>query len=636
MLIYADGYCMNRVLSISIMMLCIVSMCIVAVGVQAQEVKRADVPEKYRWNLTDLYPSIDAWKAEKGNITPQVDGVAQYQGHLGESADALFTALSAYFSADKTLNRLNLYASLLSDEDIGIAENLAWKQEIANLFTVFNEKSAYIEPELIAIAPETIAEYRQEKPALEEFSMFIDDAQRRRAHTLSEGEEKILASAGSLTDMPENVYNIFNDSEMPFPQVKLANGETIDLGVPAYIKYRSSNVREDRQTVMLKLFEQYGKFKETLGANLVANLKKDYFYAKNRKYTSCVESSLDQDNVPTSLYENLIAQIHNSLPTLHRFLDLKKRMLGVDQLHYYDLYASIVKDVEVTYNIDDGQQLLLKTLEPLGKEYVETVKTGFENRWVDYMPTPNKASGAYENAAYEVHPYLLMNWTDDYDSLTTLTHEAGHALHSYFTNKTQPYAKSNYPIFVAEIASTLNEDLLIRYLIDHTEDQTAKLAILGNYLENLRTTIFRQVQFAEFEWEIHKKIEAGEALTGESLSQLYYNIVKTYYGQDAGHCVVDPEIAYEWAYIPHFYYNFYVYKYATSLIYATALTEKIVQQGQPAVDNYFKLLNGGASKYPADLVKDAGIDPFSSEAFELTMKRMNTIMDEIEAILAKK
>ena len=365
----------------------------------------------------------------------------------------------------------------------------------------------------------------------------------------------------------------------------------------------------------------------------MANLKSDHFYAKNRKYASCLEASLTGDNIPVSVYENLITQIHNSLPTLHRFLDLKRRMLGLDELHYYDLYASIAKDVELKYTIEEGQKLILKSLKPLGEAYCDRLRDGFDNRWIDYMPTPGKRSGAYSNgAAYDEHPYILMNWNGNYDSLSTLTHEIGHTMHSDFSNNSQPFAKADYSIFVAEIASTFNENLLHDHLIASAETNDAKLFLLGHYLESLRGTIFRQVQFAEFEWEIHKKIEAGEALSGESLSALYADLTKRYYGHEQNICLLDDYVRYEWAFIPHFYYNFYVFQYATSLIYSTALAEKVQRQEEGAVDRYLALLKSGASDYPIELIREAGIDPLSSEAFELTMQRMNRTIDQIEEL----
>lgn len=598
------------------------------------EATREEVAERYRWKLEDLYPTVDEWKGHKNALAQRIDKVVKYKGRLTENADTLLAALTLYFDVTKDFYTLHSYAHQLSDEDVRVSAHQELLQEVQSLATVFGEKTAFIVPELTYTAPETLNDYRQNTPELEEFKMFLENIQRMREHTLSEAEEKLLASVGDVTHSTENVFSIFSNAEFPYPEVTLSNGALVTLTSSTYSKHRTSAVREDRQQVMQTFFESHGKFKNTFGANLVTNLKSDYFYAKNRKYASCLEASLNGDNIPVSVYENLITQISNNLPSLHRFLDLKRRMLGLDELHYYDLYASIAKDVDLHYSIEEGQALILDSLQPLGEEYLERLRYGFENRWIDYMPTPGKRSGAYSNgAAYDAHPYILMNWNGNYDSLSTLTHEIGHTMHSYFSNSSQPFAKSDYSIFVAEIASTFNENLLHDHLIARATTKDEKLFLLGHYLESLRGTIFRQVQFAEFEWEIHKKIETGEALSGESLSTLYADLTKRYYGHEQGVCLLDEYVQYEWAFVPHFYYNFYVFQYATSLIYSTALTEKVLRQEDQALERYLTLLKSGASSYPIDLVRDAGIEPLSSEAFELTMQRMNRVIDQIEELI---
>jgi oligoendopeptidase F len=351
-----------------------------------------------------------------------------------------------------------------------------------------------------------------------------------------------------------------------------------------------------------------------------------------------LEASLNSNNIPNEAYTSLIEQINNNLPTLHRFLKLKKKMLGLDDLHYYDLYMPIVKSVEMQYTVEEGQELLLDVFKPLGEEYVATVKKSFNERWIDYYPTPGKRSGAYSHgSAYDEHPYILMNWVDDYNSLSTLAHELGHTMHSYMSNTNQGFPNASYATFVAEIASTINENFLNDYLVEHAKTDDEKLFLLGSYLELLRTTIFRQTSFAEFEWEIHKRVENSEPLTGEIMSKIYYDIVKRYYGHDEGICTVDDYITYEWAYILHFVnYTYYVYQYSTSLIYATAIAEKIKEEGEPAIEKYYHILKGGGSDYPINLVKKAGVDPLTSEAVDITIKRMNDTMDQIEEILAKR
>jgi len=598
---------------------------------------RSDIPEQFRWNLEDLYPTIGAWKQHKEDIAARIDAIVAYKGTLTESAATLLSALQTYFSVTKDFYRLHSYAHQSSDEDLRESRAQELLQEVQHLETIFGEKTAFLVPELTGAEADAIPSYLKTTPELEEFRMFLDNIQRKRAHTLSEPEETLLASASDLAQAPHNVFSIFSNAEFPYPEVTLSTGETITLTSANYTKYRTSSVREDRQRIMQHFFETHGSFKNTFGANLTANLKKDHFYAKTRKYASCLAAALDGDNIPVSVYENLITQIHANLPTLHRSLSLKQRMLKLDALHYYDIYASIVKDVELTYTLEEARECILASLQPLGSAYLDRLRYGFHHRWIDYMPNAGKRSGAYSNgAAYDIHPYILMNWNGNYNSLSTLTHELGHAMHSDLSNRVQPFAKADYSIFVAEIASTFNENLLNDYLIAHTDDEDERLFLLGHYLESLRGTIFRQVQFAEFEWEIHTKIEAGESLTGETFNAMYYELTKTYYGHDLDVCIVDDYVQYEWAFIPHFYYNFYVFQYATSLIYSTALSEKVRQGEEGVVEKYLQLLKSGGANYPIELIREAGIDPLSSEAFELTMHRMNVVIDQIEEILAKR
>jgi oligoendopeptidase F len=615
--------------------LVITFICMFLISSFAQTLERKDVADKYKWNLADLYPTVEAWQADMDMLNANVEKLAKFKGKLGESADALYEALKTGNDLTKTLWKAWVYAGNLSNENLN--ENQGVMQQMRALGTKFSEVTAYVQPEILAIPKERIEQFFKEKPDLEEFDMYIDNIQRLRAHTLTEPEEKILASFGLIAGNQNEVYGIFNNAEKPFPKVTLSTGEEVELTSSAYTKYRTAENREDREKVMKALFESYGDFKNMLGANLGGKVKKDWVYAKNRKYESSLQASLDSDNLPTEIYSTLIEQINNNLPTLHRALDLKKRMLDVDTLHYYDLYVPLVEKVDMSFTVEEGQNVLLDALKPLGKEYVTVLQKAYDDRWIDYIPTVGKRGGAYSNGgAYDIHPYILMNWTDDFESVSTLAHELGHTMHSYFSNKTQPFAKADYATFVAEIASTVNENLLNKYMVENAKSDDEKLYILGSYLELLRTTIFRQTSFAEFEWEIHKRVETGTPMTGVDMSNIYYDIVKRYYGHNAGHCVVDDYIRYEWSYIPHFLgYTYYVFQYATSLIYGTALVEKMIENGQPAVDAYYNILNGGGSKYSPELIKDAGIDPMSPEPVELTMIKMNRVMDQMEEILDK-
>ncbi len=603
-----------------------------------QLLQRKDVPVKYEWNLADMYPTLADWQADIKKLESDINNFASNKGKLGESSETLFNALNSYFDMLKIFSKAATYAGNLSNEDVRISQNQSLLQQLSAVGTKFGETASFFEPEILSIPKAKIETFFKENPNLKTYSMYIDNIQRLRSHTLPEAEEKILASFGLIAGNQNTVYSIFADGEKPNPKITLSDGEQVELSPAAFTKYRAIGNRKDRSKVFESFFNGYGDFKNTLGANLAGKVKKDWVFAKNKKYASSLEAALNADNLPTNVYTALIENINKSLPTLHRFLSLKKRMLGVDTLHYYDLYTPLVKKVDLKFTVEQGEQIILDALKPLKSDYLSTVKKAFDNRWIDFMPTDGKRSGAYSNGgAYDVHPYILMNWNNDYESLSTLAHELGHTMHSFYSNANQPFAKSDYATFVAEIASTINETLLNNYMVANAKTDEEKLYLLSSYLDLLRTTIFRQTSFAEFELEIHKRVEQGIPLTGDDLDKIYYDIVKKYYGHDAGILTVDPYIQYEWAYIPHFIgYTYYVFQYSTSLIYATAFAEKIVNDGTPAVENFYKILKGGGSNYAVDLIKSAGIDPLSYEPFELTMKKMNSVMDQIEEILNKK
>lgn len=609
-----------------------------AKGNKAQTIERKDVPEKYKWDNSIIYKSVDDWNKDKETLEAQIQMLKTFQGKMGKNAELFYTTLKLYFDIYKTYYKFSDYAFRVADEDLRISANQSLNQISINIGTKLAEAASFINPEILSLDNDKIKNFFKEKKELNEFKFYVDDILRLRPHTLTTREEEILASAGLITSTPSELHSIFDNAEKPNPKVKLSTGETIELNAANYNKYRTVPNRKDRELVMRSMFENYKKFQNTFGANLVGKIRGDFFYAKNRKYESVLESSLNANNIPVSVYENLINQIHKNLPTLHRFLKLKAKMLGVKDLHYYDLYTPLVKSVKFKFTVEEGQKLLLDVFKPMGEEYVSTVKKSFDERWIDYIPTTGKRSGAYSSGAqYDLHPYILMNWTDDYESVSTLAHELGHTMHSYFSNKNQTFVNAQYPIFVAEIASTMNENLLNNYMVNNVKSDEEKLYLLGSYLDLLRTTIFRQTSFAEFEWEVHKRIEKGEPVTGEDLSKLYLDIVRKYYGHNEGACTVDDYIAYEWAYIPHFVnYTYYVYQYSTSLIYATAFAEKVINEGQPAVDKFYNILKGGSSDYPIELIKKAGIDPLASEAFDLTMKKMNKVMDMMESLISKK
>ncbi|RPH38002.1 oligoendopeptidase F family protein, partial [bacterium] len=455
--------------------------------------------------------------------------------------------------------------------------------------------------------------------------------------TGTEGEEKIIADAGLMADAPDNIFGVFSNAEFPFPEVTLADGKTVKLDKAAFALYRAVPNRGDREKVFAAYFGKLNQFRRTFGTQLYAEIKKDMFYMASRNYESCLASALDNNNIPVQVYHSLVDGVNANLATFYRYLNLRKRMLGVDTLHYYDLYAPVVKDVDLAYSYEDAEKNILTSLSPLGPDYVATAKKGFAERWVDVYPNTGKRAGAYSNGSvYDVHPFMLLNYNGKYDDMSTLTHEFGHTMHSYLANKNQPYPTSQYSIFVAEVASTFNEALLIDHMLKSTNDDGMRLSMLGSYLDNMKGTVFRQTQFAEFELRIHEMAEKGQSLTGDELDKLYLDITRRYYGHDKGVCVVDDNVKAEWANVPHFYYNFYVFQYATSFTASAALSEKVLSGDKAANDRYLALLKSGGSDYPINLLKKAGVDMTTSQPLELTMTKMNRIMDEMEKILDKK
>ena len=431
-----------------------------------------------------------------------------------------------------------------------------------------------------------------------------------------------------------SIYSIFSNADFPYPTVKLSDGKEAYLDASGFGKYRAIPNREDRKIVFETFFNELNKYNRTFGTQLASNVKKDLFYANVRNYNSCLASALDANNIPTEVYHKLIKNVNNNIGTFHRYLKLKSKMMGVDKLSYFDLYASVVDNLNLEYSYDEAEQMVMSAIKPLGKNYKTIVKKAFDERWIDVYPTKGKRSGAYSNGSvYDLHPYILLNYNGNYNDVSTLIHELGHTMHSYHSNHKQPYETADYAIFVAEVASTFNEVLLFHDSYKKLTKKNEKLSLLMSYLDGIKGTVFRQTQFAEFELRIHEMVEKGEQLTGESLNKLYKTIVDRYYGHDKGICDVPDYIQVEWAYIPHFYYNFYVYQYSTSYTASVALAKKVMSGDKKALAKYIDFISAGGSDYPINILKHAGVDMTTSEPFELTMKEMNWAMDEIEKLL---
>ncbi len=599
-----------------------------------QERDRSKIPDKHKWDLAQIYLNDEAWKQAKEKLAAEIPGVEKYKGTLGKSAEQLLGGLNFTSRLTKEYYRLYSYASMSSDQDTRDSKYLGMQQEMSQIGSSMSAAAAFIEPEILKIDRSTIDSFLKSEPKLAVYRQYLDDILRRKAHTGTEGEEKIIADASLMADGASNIFGIFSDADFPYPEVTLSDGKTVKLDKASFSLYRTVTNREDRKKVFAAFFGKLNDFRRTYGTQLNAEVKKNLFYMKARKYNSCLESALDANNIPTAVYHSLVENVNENLTTFHRYLKLRKRILGVDELHYFDLYAPLLSSVDLKYSYEEGQNHVVASLDPLGKEYIDVTTKAFSERWLDVYPTEGKRSGAYSNGSvYDVHPYMLLNYNGKYDDVSTLTHELGHTMHSYLSNKTQPFPTANYSTFVAEVASTFNEALLIEYMLKTIKDDNVRLSLLGSYLENIKGTVFRQTQFAEFELRIHEMAERGEALTGDALNTLYQEITRKYYGHDKGVCIVDDEIKAEWAFIPHFYYNFYVYQYATSYTASAALSEQVLAGDKAATKRYIEFLSAGGSDFPINLLKKAGVDMTTSQPFELTMKKMNRVMDEMEKIL---
>jgi oligoendopeptidase F len=617
----------------------VVTAAVIAVTVvagAAQQRERSAVPDKYRWDLNQIYPTDQAWRAAKEKLVGELPSVRAFRGTLGSSATKLADALELSSRLAKDFSRLYVYASMTSDQDTRVSTYQGMQQEMAQVGATFGAETSYMEPEILKLDASKVESFISSEPRLKVYTFYLHDILRRRAHTLSDNEEKLLASSSIVASSSSDTYGILSDADFPYPTVTLSDGKSAKLDSSAFNLYRAVPNRADREKVMSSFFGALGAFRATFGSTLNGEVQSDVFYAKARNYNNALERALDAANIPTTVYTRLIDGVNRGLPTFHRYLNLRKKMMGVSELHYYDLYAPLVSSVDLSYTVDEAEKQVLEALTPLGPDYAAAANRAFNERWIDMYPTPGKRSGAYSNGgAYDVHPYMLINYNGKYNDVSTIAHELGHTMQSYLSNKTQPYPLADYPIFVAEVASTFNEALLIDHMLKTIKDDATKLSLLGNYLEGIKGTVFRQTQFAEFELRAHEMAEKGEPLTGDALSKLYAEITKKYYGHDKGVCIVDDYIQYEWSFIPHFYRNFYVYQYATSFTASAALSEKVLAGDPAATKRYLTFLSSGGSKYPIDLLKDAGVDMTSDEPLNLTLQKMNRVMDEMEKLIAK-
>ena len=593
----------------------------------------AETPEQISWDLDEMYPTEEAWTAEKERLAADVERLTGYRGQLGGSAAALREALDVISETDKELSRLYVHAFLTSDEDRRIAANQERRSVAASLLSEFGEATSFVSPELLRVGSATIERYIAEDSGLDKHAFNLRNILRQEPHTLSDEAEQVIAATGPVVQGPERVYAMLSSSDMPFPTVTLSTGAEVHLDQASYSLHRASQNRDDRQLVFDQFWKTWQAYETTLGQTLDTHVKAHIFKAKARKYESALHAALAGPNIPVAVYRILIAAAHRHLPSLHRYFTLRARMLGVDDLAYYDIYPPLVAS-DRRFGLDESKTLALRSAEPLGSGYVAQLEEGFAGDWMHVYPQAGKAPGAYMyGAVYDLHPYLLLNFNGTYSDVSTFAHEWGHAVHTMLSTRNNPYETSAYATFTAEIASTTNEVLLQEYMLAQDISDQDRLFYLGTALEAVRGTFFRQVMFAEFELKIHELIEAGEALSGEKMSELYEQLVRQYHGSDDGVLAYDSAYAIEWAFIPHFYRNFYVFQYATSIAGGTMFAQRLLGGDAKARDDYLAVLSAGGSRYAYELLQEYGIDLATDAPYDALIARMDRVMDEIERIL---
>jgi oligoendopeptidase F len=591
---------------------------------------RSEIPEKDTWRLEDIFATDKEWEKEFDEVKELIPSVTAYAGKLGESSENLYNALKTQDDVTLRVEKLYAYAHMRYDQDTTNSFYQGLNDRIQNLYTQVASALSFMTPEILAIEEEKISFFLEENEALRLYKHALEEITRQRPHVLSAEEEALLAKAGDVLGASSTTFGMLNNADLEFPTIKDEEGNEVEVTHGRYTRFLESEDRRVRKEAFSAMYDTYGKFKNTFASTLSGTVKRDNFNALVRHYESARQAALSANNIPEEVYDNLVTTINKHLPLLHRYTKLRKKVLNVDELHMYDLYTPLVKDVNMKVTYEEAKEYTLKGLEPLGKEYKSVLEEGFNNRWVDVHENKGKRSGAYSSGSYGTNPYVLMNWQDNVNNLFTLAHEFGHSVHSYYTRKTQPYPYGDYSIFVAEVASTTNEALLNEYLLENLEDEKQKQYVLNHYLEGFRATVFRQTMFAEFEHDIHVKAQNGEPLTPELLSKTYYDLNKKYFGEDM---VIDEDISLEWARIPHFYYNYYVYQYATGFSAATALSKQILEEGEPAVERYLEFLKAGSSDYPINVLKKAGVDMTSAKPIEEALKVFEEKLDEMEKLL---
>ena len=592
--------------------------------------QRSQIPQEFTWDTTDLYPSDQAWQEDFQALQTMTATLAGYDGRLGESARTLLDFVTLEQEAGEKLVRLMDYAQRHSDEDTRVADYQAMVGKITTQYVAFSQATAFEVPQILALPQEKLEEFMAQEPGLELYRRYFFNIQRRREHTLSQAEEQLLAAAGELSQAPDDIFSKLCDADLTFPAARDSQGGEHPLSNGSYTLLMSSEDRALRRSAFENLYAVYGGMKNTLAATLNAQVKSLQFFSRARRYPSALAASLDATHVPEEVYHNLISTVRANLDKMHRYVRLRKKLLGVDELHMYDVYAPMVSGVDAKVPYDQAKETVYQALAPLGADYQSIIRRALDSRWIDVYENVGKRSGGYM-AGSLVHPYILLNYQDDLDSMFTLAHELGHAVHSYLSNQTQPTVYRDYVIFVAEVASTCNEALLMEHLLGQTQDKRQRAWLINHFLEQFKGTLYRQTMFAEFELRMGELAAQGETLTADLLSREYLALNQAYFGPDM---VSDPQIALEWARIPHFYYNYYVFQYATGYSAAIALSQRVLHGGEQAVKDYLGFLSGGCSQDPIDLLKGAGVDIASPQPIQQALDKFGQLLDEMEALLA--
>ncbi len=593
--------------------------------------------ETYVWDLTDIYADTDEWAEAYAEVEARLEGLTQYKGTLGDSAEALETALRDMSDTAKEAVRVYVYTSLTRDQDQRVPESQEMFGKAMALFQTYNEAVSWVDPELLTVGEETIRGFMAENPDLEPFTFQLENTLRRAPYTLDADGEALMAQASLALSQANEIYSLYANASITWPTATLSDGSEVKLNQAGYSRYRAVSNRDDRKLVFDTFWGAWNEYESGMGATLNAQVLSAVFRAKARGYDSVLQRALFDDNLPPEIYTQLVDQVNAALPTFHRYLKMRGQMLDIDDLGYFDIYPPIIEADTGVFDLKRSEELTFQSLKPFGEEYLALLREGLDGKWMHSHPQEGKETGAYMNGSvYDVHPYVLLNHNDDYDSMSTFSHEWGHAVHTMLAKTEQPFETASYSTFIAEMASTINEILLQEYMIENAETKEEKLFYLGEALESLRGTFFRQTMFGEFELAIHEAAERGEPLTGAKMTQMYGELLKKYHGHDQGVMNIDDTYAIEWAFIPHFYYEFYVYQYATSISGAAWFAEQFLGGDEDVKENFLNVLRAGGSDYPHNiLLNEAGLDMTKPDAYQAVVRRMNSIMDRMDALMAE-